>query len=600
MDYNRDVNSILQDKDGYIMKWLSRFSFHRRLQFSFLILILLPFIVVTFWSYTSVRQNVSDKITRSNEETLTVIANQIEKTVDSISFVSVYFSETYDPDVLESLRYLKDAKNFGNYEVYSHYAKLKSMANILSVQSLDADLKIMMVNRENKIIMGNLDLPVFSAMPERFLQESSKLDESEKTVLQWFPVGVVNSAPEYYYAARFITDPRNHEQLATLFIGIPNHYFQNLLDTRNPANTLSLHDQQGRMIAVKGEHESPAVADMLVSEVQIPKVGWLLSSQTPRSSIDSHINSEFLVSTSLVGLFFLAFLILSMLWAGYMNKPISLLRTSIKQYVGGNRDVRIPVKGKDEVAVLSAAFNQMLDDINQLLQQVESEQEVKRVLELQALAAQIRPHFLLNTLNSIKVDLLLAGDHSHGSMIDSLMKLLRVYVHVDKPLELAEECKVLGSYVEVMQIRNRLDISFDCLLGSATESIMLPRLLLQPVVENAISHGFSARPTHPVITLEATLVNDMLEIRIADNGRGMTEDKINRLNRRLLGPEDETQWPDKGVGLINTARRLQVLYGYRARLSAEARTGGGMIFTLCIPVTNVKEVVPYDDFNADR
>lgn len=251
--------------------------------------------------------------------------------------------------------------------------------------------------------------------------------------------------------------------------------------------------------------------------------------------------------------------------------------------------------------MLSAAFNQMLEDMNGLLQQVESEQEEKRRLELQALAAQIRPHFLLNTLNSIKVDLLLSGDPAHGAMIDALMKLLRVYVHADKPLELAEECRVLGSYVQVMQIRNRLDIVWECKVGEEEGAVMLPRLLLQPIVENAISHGFSARPDHPSIRLEAAFESDLLRISISDNGRGMPEDKLQRLNRRLQGSEDTALWPEKGVGLVNTARRLQVLYGYRARLSAQAREDEeGMTFTLYIPVTREKEAVPLDDPDADR
>lgn len=154
-------------------------------------------------------------------------------------------------------------------------------------------------------------------------------------------------------------------------MGIPSHYFRSLLDTGNALSRLTLVDQKGRSIAVTGEAAPADEGPLLASEVRIPKVGWLLTSKTPRSSIDSHINREFLVSISLIGLFFLAFLVLSMLWAGYMNKPISLLRASVKQYVGGNRAVRIPVKGKDEVAVLSAAFNQMLEDMNGLLQQVE-------------------------------------------------------------------------------------------------------------------------------------------------------------------------------------------------------------------------------------
>jgi two-component system sensor histidine kinase YesM len=125
-------------------------------------------------------------------------------------------------------------------------------------------------------------------------------------------------------------------------------------------------------------------------------------------------------------------------------------------------------------------------------------------------------------------------------------------------------------------------------------------MLLQPIVENAIQHGFSARPHNPVIELDAILDNDTLEIRISDNGKGMSGDMIERLSRRLLGVDDETQWMEKGVGLVNTARRLQVLFGYKARLAMEQRESGGMTFTLYIPATERKEALPHDDPNANR
>lgn len=571
------------------MPWMSRFSYYRRLQISFLALILLPFTAVTLWSYLSVRQNVSDKILRTNQETITVIANQIEKTIDSISFASLYLSETYDPEVLNSLRTLTNAENFGDYQSYIHQAKLKSIGNILTIQALDADLEIMIVNRKNRIIMGNLERPVFSKVTDRFLEESSTLNPYEETTLQWFLYREGGSAPQYCYAARYILDPRNHQKLGTLFIGIPRHYFEHLLDTGGDSVRLSLADASGQTIAASGEGAAADRDNQLHSEVRIARTGWLLSIDLPRSSIDGQINREFMVSLSIVAVFFLAFLVLSFFWAGYMNKPISLLRASVKQYVGGNRDVRIPVNGKDEVAMLSSVFNQMLEDINQLLHQVESEQEEMRRLELRALSAQIRPHFLLNTLNSIKVNLLMAGDTAHGEMIDALMKLLRAYVHADKPLTLAEECALLGSYVKVMQIRNRLDIAFHYRLETGTEDLELPRLLLQPVVENAIAHGFSARPDNPAIGLESRMNGGMLEIVISDNGKGMSGEALMRLDRRLSNAEPEPLQTEKGVGLINTARRLQVLYGYKSRLTAEANPGGGMRFTMSIPVTNSKE-----------
>ncbi|WP_337102262.1 sensor histidine kinase [Paenibacillus sp. YIM B09110] len=581
------------------LDWMSRFSFYRRLQFSFIIFILLPFIAVTFWSYSSVGRNVSDKIALSNQETLNVIANQMEKTIDGISFASVYFSQSYDSDVLAGLRGLKDAESFANYETYAHQAKLKAMASILSIQSFDVNLEILLVNSHDRVIMSNQSRPVFAMLPARLLEELSKLDAKETTELHWFADGDDEALPVTYYAARFIVDPLDRERLATLFVGIPIDYFRGLLDTGNPDVSITLSDRAGMPIARHDGSKSVSSGSMLTSETVLPRVGWKLESHMPQRSVVGQINREFFVSISLVGVFFLFFLILSMLWARQINKPISLLRSSVKQYVGGNRAVRIPVKGKDEVAVSSAAFNQILDEMDELLRRMENEQEEKRLLELQALAAQIRPHFLLNTLNSIKVNLLMAGDEAHGGMIDSLMKLLRAYVRVDAPLELAEEVKILDSYIHVMQIRNRLDIRFDVTLDEGLSHLSLPRLLLQPIVENAIIHGFSARPEWPVISLSVRLADRMAEIEIRDNGRGMPEEAITSLNQRLLAAESNMPAQEKSVGLVNTARRLRVLYGHRARLTAAEGENGGMSFTLQIPVQNRKEAERHDEDHAN-
>ncbi|WP_080832277.1 sensor histidine kinase [Cohnella massiliensis] len=582
-----------------LMGWMSRFSFHRRLQFSFLILILLPFMAVTLWSYTSVKQNVTDRTLRSNEETLRVIANQLTKTIDTISFASIYFSQSYDAEALESLRYLKDKDSFTDYEAYARHSKLKSMANILTVQSFDANLEILIVNRKNRIVMGNLDRPLFSELPDGFLAAGSRVDDSETSILQWFPSGSGDAAPAHYYAARVIADPRNSEKLATLFIGIPNSYFQSVLNTGNPAVAVTLTDKSGSRIASANEIGDLSGADVLSGEVRIPRVDWQLASHTLRSSIVGQINREFFVSIMVVGIFFVGFLVLSVLWAGQINKPLSLLRSNVKQYVGGNRNVRLPVKGKDEVAQLSSAFNQMLDELNQLLHQVETEQEEKRKLELQALAAQISPHFLLNTLNSIKVNLLLAGDSAHGGMLESLIKLLRAYVRVE-PVGLAEECKVLGSYIQVMQIRNRLDIRFHSRIGAQAEAIRLPRLLLQPIVENAIIHGFSSRPENPAIELSAEWTGAGLRIEIGDNGRGMPDERLKRLNDRLDGiAGEESPASGRGVGMVNVARRLRILYGPLARLSAANRSGGGLAVVFFIPMTLPEEAASDDIGHVD-
>src|SRR5690606_35533183 len=128
--------------------------------------------------------------------------------------------------------------------------------------------------------------------------------------------------------------------------------------------------------------------------------------------------------------------------------------------------------------------------------------EQKRVMELEALFMQIRPHFLINTLNSIKCSLILQEDRLHSGIIDSLMSLLRAYLKVNEPATLQEECKLLGHYVDIMKIRNEIPVELKVDLVPGLEQTVIPKLILQPIIENAIVHGLMDRPD-AVITVRA-------------------------------------------------------------------------------------------------
>lgn len=575
---------------------MSHFSFYRRIQLSFLLFILLPFIFVTLWSYSSIKQNVTDKITRSNEDVLTVISDALSKTIDHISFASVYLSPSSDTNVTESLRFLKNVSNFSDSTVYKHQKQLKSMIHILTIQSMDADLKLFVLNARQRFLAGNLEQPLFSEMVDRQFTSSLKLDESEHTLLQWFRVPASDASPAYYYAAKIIIDHRNQEKLATMFVGIPETYFEELFHLSGGSGSLKLLDRDGNLIASSG---NPVESDhVLASRRTIPKTGWNLVYESPRMEITGQIYREFQMTLYISGSFFAVFLVLSLFWAKRLNKPILQLRGKAKQYVAGNRNVRMPVKGKDEVALLSTVFNQMLEDIDHLLLQMERDQEEKRSLELRALAEQIRPHFLLNTLNSIKVNLIMAGDRDHAGMLDSLMILLRAYVHPDKPVGLEEEQRLLEGYIRIMQVRNRMDISFRCELAEETKNLLLPRMLLQPIVENAIIHGFAERPERAEIQLSAQRRGDLLVIAISNNGRGMPAERLNALNLRLQGPT-WTESGREGVGLVNTLKRLRHYYGPKARMTAEPRWEGGLCFVLEIPSEKLKEKESEPDVQSD-
>jgi two-component system sensor histidine kinase YesM len=168
-------------------------------------------------------------------------------------------------------------------------------------------------------------------------------------------------------------------------------------------------------------------------------------------------------------------------------------------------------------------------------------------------------------------------------MIDSLISLLRAYVKVHELAALTEEDKLLESYLQIMQIRNKLEIRYHSRIADEVSDFRIPRLLLQPIIENAVIHGFTLHPADARIELIAENAGDCVIITVADNGRGMQEERLSELQDKLQNPDAGESPSNKGVGLVNVARRLKLTYGETAEIRAYLRSEGGMAFVLILP-----------------
>lgn len=558
-----------------------RLSLYQRLQISFILFILLPITIVSVTSYMETKQNMLDKIEATNQNLIRVIAYDLEKTVDDIAYSSVFFTGRNDElGLLGSFKALKDVTGFTSYSEYEHAAKLRGLSNILLVQSADVNLSMMIINRKRFMIFGNEEQAGEQAALAE-LEASARLDMNNRHVLQWF------RHDTYYYAARIIEDPEKHEVLAVLYIGIPQSYFQRLFQTAGSGN-LYLLDERGEVIASLSDEAFSRKDDAVIRLQQsIPKTGWRLVYDVPHEQVTGQISQGFFRSLTVIITSAVVFLIFSVFLARGLNKPIHKLKNIAEQYGRGNRFVRFKTRGSDEIAVLGKSFNQMLDDINQLFHQIELEQEEKRTLELQALFSQIRPHFLLNTLNSIKCNLMLEGDEKNGDMIQSLMNLLRGYIRVHEPASLEEELKLIKDYVLIMQMRNQMVIDLTMEMEDELKTFRIPRLLIQPIVENAILHGFRKQRDHAHIELTVRVKQGAVVISATDNGKGLTEEELTRLSDRLAAPDSELSSAGHGIGLVNVLRRLKLTYGSQARMEVAANPAGqGVLCSLIIPIWN--------------
>ena len=188
----------------------------------------------------------------------------------------------------------------------------------------------------------------------------------------------------------------------------------------------------------------------------------------------------------------------------------------------------------DEVGMLGRSFNNMLMQITKLIGLVEKEQRQKREAELRSLQAQIKPHFLYNTFDTILWLARKSGAHEVTEVVDSLSRLFRIGLSKgNEVITLMEEFEHVKSYLIIQKTRYKEKLNYSIAIDPSLHSLYVLKLILQPIVENAIYHGIKERRGPGNIDIHARNENEKVVITIRDNGAGMSEEKLGRLRRTL-------------------------------------------------------------------
>lgn len=564
-----------------MLNWMKG-SFYRKIQLSFLLLVLLPICGSAALTYVLIKHNIEGNIQQKNDAYLALIAKDISKTMDSLDIAIRYFVQ--DKNVLQHLRMLKEVENVYSFDQLMSYLEVQSSFGLVLGKVLIPDAHLFIATPRQLVIEGESGaiLPLIREMLPRIApQVNRKLNGSSQLL------GMLGeSENRMYYAARVIQAPDSVDDLGTFYILIPEAYFKRLFAQQNGGH-FALYDSDGRFIAgteavlYKGGGRSREIR----SETRLAGTNWTLVYELPKDQVTGEIKRMFTVASVVAFVFFFVFLLMSVALARNLHRPIRQLQRMVKQVGEGNLHLRYESGATDELAQLGRTLNDMLDEINGLMRHQELKQREIRRLELNALAAQISPHFLLNTLNSIRCSLSVAEDERHSRQLQSVMSLLRAYMKPEKAVTLGSECGLLEDYIEIMKMRNRLNVIFRISLADEVKELEVPRLLLQPIVENAFVHGFRDMSGEACIWLAAEAVHHEAVILIGNNGARMDDEALALLKERLSDPHA----PAGRVGLSNIAQRLRLTYGEQASLTCRPWEAGGMLFEMRIPAAREKD-----------
>jgi len=296
---------------------------------------------------------------------------------------------------------------------------------------------------------------------------------------------------------------------------------------------------------------------------------------------------------------FLAVLLaaLSFLLAGLLIKKIVRIVGGVRKIQNGNFQVRIPVKGDDEIDLLARSVNSMAGQIDDLVNRVYKSQVSQKEAELKALQAQINPHFLFNTLETLRMMAETGRQPKLSDAIAALGGIMRYNIsNVKEPVTLETEIEHIHDYAQIQNLLYNGRVSVDSLVPDSLGSFRIPNLLLQPLVENSIVHGmkgFSGN-LRVGIVVEA-LPGPAVRIAVKDNGSGMDADRLSRIRERLAREPDRRPEPvapsveprvetgrTGSVGLANVRDRIRFFFGEASTMEVESALGEGTVVTLIL------------------
>lgn len=257
---------------------------------------------------------------------------------------------------------------------------------------------------------------------------------------------------------------------------------------------------------------------------------------------------------------------------------INKIVNGMKRLQKGDEHAQVNLTRKDELGFMGSAFNNMVKEITTLQKWVIREQLTRKDAQIKALQSQINPHFLFNTLESINWMAMLNNMPEISETVTALASLMEASTaRGDKCIPLKEEFKYIDNYMFILKKRfeGRLE-----LIKNVDENILevrVPRLLIQPLVENAVNHGIAESRKNGIITLTAVKNEGCVNITVEDNGAGIDPDDLEIINERLSMSDDEYFMREKkrkrGIGLENVNRRIKLFYGSQYGIKIESEKG---------------------------
>ncbi|WP_068785141.1 cache domain-containing sensor histidine kinase [Paenibacillus phocaensis] len=329
--------------------------------------------------------------------------------------------------------------------------------------------------------------------------------------------------------------------------------------------------------------------ESVISIYKLQDYPWSLVSVTSWSYLSQEVTTFAKWFVAIICICVLTAMLFNFIFINRITGTIGVIVRFMRKVESGDLNARVDEKGDDELLLLQKGFNNQMDKINELFEQVKREQLQKANAELRVLQAQIKPHFLFNTLESINVLAVQNEGRKVSEMVLRLASILRISIQDKEEIKLSLEIEHLRSYLEIQKFRFDELFEYTIEIPDEMKNCLLLKLTLQPLVENSIQHGFEGIDYKGRITVTGRMEQDRILLRIEDNGIGMTNEQLAKIQYadlddpayRSLAPYPSHE--RRGLGLRSVYDRLRFQYGSRYGLFICSQPGLGTTIQCVIP-----------------
>lgn len=609
-----------------LKKFFHNLSFKYKILSLFFCLILIVSIVLGFYSYFTSKEYVIDRISSVNRTIVEQLCSDIQMVLKDTEEISTFIcispdvqrtlstnSKINDTDMLKS----SSALSFTNY-LFGGKGYLNSIC-----------------------IYGINENPVYSYIQDGSMELYSLSEIQRNTIYNkivalngkpfWFPIEEGDnffmhiSKSEKLCLGRIIKDNTFSKKAGLLFISMNNDAIKNLYMKilQNKQEGILIVDSKGAVISQSGfdfynslkanhfytkemyKNSSGNILvkilneEALISYGTVPGTNWKVFYAFPMSSTMKEISSiKFMTLLVILLCIFLSFPIILFITI-WLTSPIKKLLNSMKSFQEGNFDERVDFKYNDEIGKLGNGYNIMVSKIKDLIKSIYileiNEKELKlkeREAELNALQAQINPHFLYNTLDTIYWKAYGGNENETeiSEMVYALSKFFRLGLNRGKSFtSVAMEKELLKNYLILQKIRYKDKLNYEIRIENDIMDFVIPKLILQPFVENSIVHGLEGREGNGMVIITGFIENNNIHFIIKDNGSGISEEKIQTLLDTSL-QDMSTYSSHGGYAIKNIIERLKLIYDSNFSLKIKSKPLECTKVEIIIPANRTKVV----------